>query len=571
VVFLKEQTETKNGKEYTNYYFYHGNTYLGKAEEGLSTIQANIKDELGETVDPEKIEKLQEEAREKMETEVKDNSEDYMDLDLDLDHWSRAKKRETSSHLAVWEFGKDRDVTVEIIEQDDGQEGKYYDVLERVGGYTEHEIATAVMDVEKAIEEAERAMRTANDNKAQMADSDNDLTEFEEKVLSKIEEVGGERLAEIQLELLADPYEGDFHEVANTFGIEETEDNIEMIAKETVKDMKNNSDVYGLDDYELSDIEAKPPEIGDEFYHVRVRDPSRYETERVPDWASDVAGSVSKGSKVKMGKLGQGDWEVQSVMIKKSNVDRKKAKDLAEEIAMKVDGSDSEMSDSDTDIFAGDEFADRIANSELIYQDWDEDSVANIDDRDPLSPGDPEAQRVNEEILLSEELKNIEELSENHREVYEMLKDEVDIHKGRVKQPESILKKLHEKYSEEVTDIIGVTIMADDKEEVMQVAQELKDRHALYPIGEERADENHYEDDEFYRAYHLIIEVEHDGEKYPAEVQIKTEEQAKLHELAHEYYKRNEDMPELLEEKARQLESGEIDSVNVDELKKKLP
>jgi ppGpp synthetase/RelA/SpoT-type nucleotidyltranferase len=651
VVFLKEQTETKNGNEYTNYYFYHGNTYLGKAEDGLSQIQANIREELGETVDPEKIEQLQEEAKEKMEEEVEDDSGYEMS---DHDYWKRREDLEGVGQKFVWENTEDEGVTVEIE-----YDGEYFNVFEKHGGFTEVEVADT-------LESEAEALRIANRHMEEIADK--------------------------QRNNLRD------------------------------SSVKN----------EVSDVEAEAPEIGDDFYHVRIRDPGEYDSVRVPDWASDVAGSVSKGSKVKMGKLGEDDWEVQSVMIDKSNVDRKKAKDLAERIAVKIDSSDNEMNDSgensdfdywknidpddysyyntekevwkhedrdsylvitdrnsvrfdselaDTDqpleefdsfdsavefaeswmkkrdspfnwrkltgfsrlprfrndslgynleirsdtnsnvkidkggekeyiaenetasgrrniaeaymlknsgeggdlsdsgsgldsdrfIFEGDEFQDMIANSELVYQDWDEDSVANIDDREPLDPGDPEGQRVNDEILLSEELKNLERLSENHRAVAKKLDEELSIDKGRVKQPESIFKKLHEKYAEEVTDIVGVTVKTDSKAEVLEVADQLKSDYSLYPIGEERADENHYEEDGFYRAYHLIIEVEHEGESYPAEVQIKTEEQAKLHELAHEYYKRNEDMPELLEEKARQLESGEIDSVDVDELRKKLP
>ncbi|ELY98761.1 hypothetical protein C480_21079 [Natrialba aegyptia DSM 13077] len=75
----------------------------------------------------------------------------------------------------------------------------------------------------------------------------------------------------------------------------------------------------------------------DEYIHVRFRDPDRYDEIRTPDWADNPAESVSEGSEVRTGKIeGEDDWEVTSVLIKKS-VGEEKAKEQAREIVEKIE------------------------------------------------------------------------------------------------------------------------------------------------------------------------------------------------------------------------------------------
>lgn len=83
------------------------------------------------------------------------------------------------------------------------------------------------------------------------------------------------------------------------------------------------------------DIEMVDTE--DEYIHVRFRDPDRYDDIRTPDWADNPAESVSEGSEVRTGKLeGEDDWEVTSVLIKKS-VGEEKAREQAREIVEKIE------------------------------------------------------------------------------------------------------------------------------------------------------------------------------------------------------------------------------------------
>lgn len=78
-------------------------------------------------------------------------------------------------------------------------------------------------------------------------------------------------------------------------------------------------------------------ETEDEYIHVRFRDPDAFETIRTPDWAKDPAESVSKGSEVRTGRReGSDEWEVQSVLIKKS-VGEEKAREQATEIVEKIE------------------------------------------------------------------------------------------------------------------------------------------------------------------------------------------------------------------------------------------
>lgn len=75
----------------------------------------------------------------------------------------------------------------------------------------------------------------------------------------------------------------------------------------------------------------------DEYIHVRFRDPDEFDTIRTPDWAANVASSVSEGAEVRTGKRkNSDDWEVESVLIKK-NVGEEKAREQATKIVEKIE------------------------------------------------------------------------------------------------------------------------------------------------------------------------------------------------------------------------------------------
>lgn len=75
-----------------------------------------------------------------------------------------------------------------------------------------------------------------------------------------------------------------------------------------------------------------------EFWHVRFRQPGRFDMIRTPAWAADVAESTSKGARVRMGRTEAGNWLVQSVLLRPAGVDGKShAEKLAREIQREID------------------------------------------------------------------------------------------------------------------------------------------------------------------------------------------------------------------------------------------
>ena len=80
-------------------------------------------------------------------------------------------------------------------------------------------------------------------------------------------------------------------------------------------------------------------EKGDDYYHVRYRDPDQFDEIRTPDWAANVAGSVVEGGEVRTGdEHGNEDWTVQSVLIPIDGVaDSDEAADAAQRIVGKME------------------------------------------------------------------------------------------------------------------------------------------------------------------------------------------------------------------------------------------
>ena len=69
-----------------------------------------------------------------------------------------------------------------------------------------------------------------------------------------------------------------------------------------------------------SQLTVKTVEEGDEYYHVRFRDPDTFKEIRTPDWANNPARSVVPESTVRMGQ-NDDEWLVQSVLIPTDGVD----------------------------------------------------------------------------------------------------------------------------------------------------------------------------------------------------------------------------------------------------------
>lgn len=79
-------------------------------------------------------------------------------------------------------------------------------------------------------------------------------------------------------------------------------------------------------------------EAGDEYVHVRIRNPDAFETIRTPDWAARAADSIREGSEVRTGKLkGSDEWSIQSVLLRKP-IDSQTATRDASRIVRKIEG-----------------------------------------------------------------------------------------------------------------------------------------------------------------------------------------------------------------------------------------
>jgi hypothetical protein len=79
-------------------------------------------------------------------------------------------------------------------------------------------------------------------------------------------------------------------------------------------------------------------EEGDDYYHVRYRDPDQFSTIRTPDWADEPADSVVEGGEVRMGdREGDDDWEIQSVLVPIEETAEDEAEQLANDIVEKIE------------------------------------------------------------------------------------------------------------------------------------------------------------------------------------------------------------------------------------------
>jgi len=87
----------------------------------------------------------------------------------------------------------------------------------------------------------------------------------------------------------------------------------------------------------MSIPKLKQIDEGDEYYHVRFRQPYRFDKVRIPNWAERVAQSISKDSKVKMGRTKAGNWFPQTVMIARPYRNKSDARRLSRKIMKKLE------------------------------------------------------------------------------------------------------------------------------------------------------------------------------------------------------------------------------------------
>ncbi len=89
----------------------------------------------------------------------------------------------------------------------------------------------------------------------------------------------------------------------------------------------------------MPDITPETVEQGEDYYHVRYRDPDQFDEIRTPDWAEKPAGSVVEGAEVRTGdEHGNENWTVQSVLVPVDRVtDQDEATTQADRILEKLE------------------------------------------------------------------------------------------------------------------------------------------------------------------------------------------------------------------------------------------
>lgn len=164
---------------------------------------------------------------------------------------------------------------------------------------------------------------------------------------------------------------------------------------------------------------------------------------------------------------------------------------------------------------------------DYIYGDYDRDGTPNIDDRYPLNPNKKE--RVNE-VLISEELKKIENKNESYRKDAEKIAEN-EGGKYRVKHPYSTVNSLRRNYQGKMHDLGAVRVIVADKPALDRRVKKLRNK---YDVIREK---DFYKDPKggYYHAHHFVIRGD-DGK--PIEIQVRTKRMHKIFTQTHEGYKR---------------------------------
>ena len=173
-----------------------------------------------------------------------------------------------------------------------------------------------------------------------------------------------------------------------------------------------------------------------------------------------------------------------------------------------------------------------------VYGDFDKDGIVNIDDANPLDKTKSGQVEGVELRKTFDKLLGVKaELDEIMYDAVETLDEKApkgaDIY-ARTKTPYSILKKLVEKRMLDpkrgLTDMIGTTIAVDNQKELEKVRDDI-DGGLLGKVLDR--DDFYKTPNAGYMAYHYIVEYK----GVPVEVQLKTKNMKKLHEVSHEAYK----------------------------------
>jgi ppGpp synthetase/RelA/SpoT-type nucleotidyltranferase len=183
------------------------------------------------------------------------------------------------------------------------------------------------------------------------------------------------------------------------------------------------------------------------------------------------------------------------------------------------------------------------ADYPAIFGDSDRDSIEDVDDPHPYTPGDKHSI---EEVRLADEVEALLSAREEFIPVARDMKSKLGALgirgaeiKSRVKTPFSILNKLRRKRLATLTDIAGAMIVVPDQRALETAKAGIEKDFDVIGI------EDYYSHPQNgYRALHYI--VRQDG--HPVELQLKTRRMAAIADASHTPYKRGQLDPKAMEE-----------------------
>jgi len=302
--------------------------------------------------------------------------------------------------------------------------------------------------------------------------------------------------------------------------IDEYGSNIPSKLQEVFDQFNEDEDSYK----EMERLRLKAQEVGYDFDYDLSGQPTEFME----------INKMAKGGKVNLSELSDATYRMAETDKKQS----KRLFEISDDLADLDLGNKTFAKGGRTISIVNDGVKFDKSKYKAVYGDYDKDGIVNIDDANPLDKTKAGKVEGVELRKTFDKLLGVKaELDEIMYDAVETLDEKApkgaDIY-ARTKTPYSILKKLVEKRMLDpkrgLTDMIGTTIAVDNQKELEKVRDDI-DGGLLGKVLDR--DDFYKTPNAGYMAYHYIVEYK----GVPVEVQLKTKNMKKLHEVSHEAYK----------------------------------
>jgi|TARA_R100000093_G_scaffold71646_1_gene48172 ppGpp synthetase/RelA/SpoT-type nucleotidyltranferase len=191
-----------------------------------------------------------------------------------------------------------------------------------------------------------------------------------------------------------------------------------------------------------------------------------------------------------------------------------------------------------------------VSNKEYIFDDFDKDGVANIDDPKPFNskvskyPEHSESKAYYHkarygggEVLLSEELSAIEEHNNRRTKLLKKFLKGNPKSIGRIKTVPSTMKKLRQRYIQNLKDVAGATVLTKNRKQANVRTDQIKKKYRF----DKKETDNYYKNPlgGVYYAHHIGL-IDSRNKDIRLEVQVKSKKMFNLHKKMHIAYKKNQ-------------------------------